>query len=42
VTALSLLVSAALARLWLGEPVRARWLPTLGVLGGTWLLLRGG
>jgi transporter family protein len=41
-TALSLLVTAALARLWLGEPIRARWLPTLAVVAGSWLLLGGG
>ncbi len=41
-TALSLLVTAALARLWLGEPLRARWLPTLAVVAGSWLLLGGG
>jgi transporter family protein len=41
-TALSLLVSAALARAWLGEPVRARWLPTLAVVAGSWLLVGPG
>jgi len=41
-TALSLLVSAILARLWLHEPIRARWLPTLAVVAGSWLLLGPG
>ena len=41
-TACSLLVSAAIAWLAFREPVRARWLPTLGVIAGTWLLVVGG
>jgi transporter family protein len=41
-TALSLLLSAVLARLWLGEPIRARWLPTLAVVAGSWLLMGPG
>ncbi len=40
VTALSLLVSTALAGLFLREPVRGRWAPTLAVVAGTWLLIR--
>lgn len=42
VTAVSLLVTAALAAAWFREPVGARWLPTLAVVGGTWLLVSGG
>jgi transporter family protein len=37
-TALSLLVSAAIAAVWFREPVAPRLLPTLAVVGGTWLL----
>lgn len=40
VSALSLLVSAALAALWLREPLRARWLPTVAVVVGSALLVR--
>jgi transporter family protein len=40
-TAVSLLVSALLAGLWLHEPIRTRWLPTLAVVAGSWLLLGG-
>lgn len=42
VTAVSLLVTAALAAIWFREPVGARLLPTLAVVGGTWLLMSGG
>lgn len=40
-TALSLLVTAALAWLVWREPVRARLLPTLAVIAGSWLLAGG-
>jgi len=42
VTALSLLVSAAVAAVWLGERVGPRLLPTAAVVAGTWLLVGGG
>jgi drug/metabolite transporter (DMT)-like permease len=41
VTACSLLVSAVLAWVVFREPVRRRWLPTLGVILGTWVLVAG-
>lgn len=39
VTALSLLVTAAVARLWFHEPLGGRVLPTLAVVAGVWLVL---
>jgi len=41
-TAVSLLVTAVIASLWLREPIGARWLPTLAVVAGTWLLVAEG
>ncbi len=39
VTALSLLVTAVVARLWFHEPLGGRVLPTLAVVAGVWLVL---
>lgn len=41
-TTLSMIVSAAVAAVWLREPVGARLLPTMGVIAGTWLLVQSG
>ena len=42
VTALSLLVTAALAALIYGEPLAACWLPTVAVIAGTFLIMARG
>ena len=41
VTALSLLVSAGVAAIWFREPAGARLLPTIAMVAGTWMLVRG-